>query len=389
MDAVLLSSSFTTGAGGVQTVLRDLARGIQQNGRPVRFVHETSLPRIHMVEAENALGYRSFGCPMPVLVKDSLFLSVPILFIYVPVALYQLIRLLRRERIAVINAHYLEPYFVYLALAGWLTQIPVVISVHGADVDVYHEQPVVRRLACYVAMRLAARIVACSNALAVETVRACPDARAKVTVIHNALGPSQHRAMTTPDPLPTPFILCVSRHVAKKGIDILLRAFVRIAADVPDASLVLVGDGPLFEQHRRLAESLGVERPILFVGSIPQIEVKSFIDACAVFVLPSRSEPFGVVILEAARSGKAIVATRVGGVPEILTDGVDALLVNPDDPDGLAAHVVRLLRSPALRDRLGDAAQRTLRTRFSWTRWIADYLDTFEANVGRSRAVRA
>jgi len=381
MDTVLLSSSLTRGVGGVQTILRDLAGGIEKSGRRVRFVHETALPGIRMIETDNALGFRSFGCPMPVLVRHSVLLTLPVLLIYAPVALFHLARLLRRERISVINGHYLEPYFIYLAFAGWLMRIPVVISVHGADVDVYTEQPLMRRLACDLTMRLAARIVACSNALAVQTARLCPDARGKVTFIHNAIRPSEDESAGRPGVPPTPFWLFASRHVAKKGIDVLLRAFARIAADVPEASLVLVGDGPLLVEHQKLAGSLGVERRVLFVGGVPHVDVKSFIDACAVFVLPSRSEPFGLVILEAALSRKGIVATRVGGVPEILTDGVDGVLVDPDDPDALATQVVRLLRSPDLTDRLGAEAHRTLMARFSWARWIHDYLDAFDATT--------
>src|SRR5215471_19857134 len=101
MDTVLLSSSLTRGVGGVQTILRDLAGGIEKSGRRVRFVHETALPGIRMIETDNALGFRSFGCPMPVLVRHSVLLTLPVLLIYAPVALFHLARLLRRERISV------------------------------------------------------------------------------------------------------------------------------------------------------------------------------------------------------------------------------------------------------------------------------------------------
>ena len=100
-------------------------------------------------------------------------------------------------------------------------------------------------------------------------------------------------------------------------------------------------------------------------------------------MLPSRAEPFGLVLLEAAYHKKGIVCTRVGGVPEIITDGVNGVLVEPDDPAGMAAQIVALLRNPELAERLGDQAYATLMTRFLWKDRIHDYIEIYE---GRARS---
>ena len=110
-----------------------------------------------------------------------------------------------------------------------------------------------------------------------------------------------------------PFLLCVCRHVHKKGVDTLLRAFALIRRDVPDMSLVLVGDGPLLEEHQALARTLRIETRVVFAGNVAHADVPAFFAACTMFVLPSRAEPFGMVLLEAAYYKKAIVCTRVGG----------------------------------------------------------------------------
>jgi glycosyltransferase involved in cell wall biosynthesis len=175
-----------------------------------------------------------------------------------------------------------------------------------------------------------------------------------------------------------PYILCVCRHVAKKGVDTLLRAFAQVARTDSAVSLVLLGDGPLFGEHKTLAGALGIESRVAFIGNVDHSKVSPFFAACTVFVLPSRDEPFGLVLLEAASHKRAIVCTRVGGVPEIVADGLNGLVVEADDVTGMAAAIVNLLREPQRRAALGAAAFDVLKTRFLWKERIQDYIAVFE-----------
>jgi glycosyltransferase involved in cell wall biosynthesis len=117
---------------------------------------------------------------------------------------------------------------------------------------------------------------------------------------------------------------------------------------------------------------------VVFVGSTAHAEVASYFEGCTLFVLPSRSEPFGLVILEAAYYRKGIVSTGVGGVPEIVTNGVNGLLVEPDDPKGMADAIVALVEDPTRRDQLGAQAHETLLKRFLWKDRIDDYIALYE-----------
>ena len=108
---------------------------------------------------------------------------------------------------------------------------------------------------------------------------------------------------------PGPSCWRVCRHVRKKGVDTLLHAFALVLRDVPELSLVLVGGGPLLEEHKALARRLRIEHQVVFMGEVSHAEVSAFFAACTLFVLPSRAEPFGIVLLEAAYYGKAIVGT--------------------------------------------------------------------------------
>jgi glycosyltransferase involved in cell wall biosynthesis len=376
---LLLTCAMEYGAGGVQVIFRDLVRWLERSGRRVHVLQCAALPGVRPIERVNEWGRQAIYCPMPAVLGAGSRVNVPILAAYLPLTVLHLIRLIRRKRIDLVNAHFLSPHFVHLALAARLTRTPFVLSVHGADIDAYTATDSrVRRLLLRRIVRSADRIVACSAALAEQMAAAFPDARAKTTWVHNAFDDSHEDVPLGASPVPPPFLLCVARHVAKKGIDTLLHAFARIAGELPGVKLVLVGDGPLFAEHEALARRLGVAGHVLFTSEIPPARVAPFIASCAVFVLPSRAEPFGLVVLEAAHYGRPIVATRVGGVPEILTDGVDALLVEPDDPEAMASRILTLLRQPELAARIGARGRETVHTRFLWKDRIHEYIGVYE-----------
>jgi glycosyltransferase involved in cell wall biosynthesis len=162
----------------------------------------------------------------------------------------------------------------------------------------------------------------------------------------------------------TPFVLSVSRQVTQKGTDTLLRAFALVHREFSGLSLVIIGDGPVLEQNKALARTLKIEKQTIFLGDMSRAEVLPFFEACTLFVLPSRAEPFGLVPLEAAYFKKGIVATSVGGIPEIIIDGVNGLLVEPDDPVRMSECITALLNDPHLAGRLGTRAHQKLRRGF-------------------------
>ena len=178
------------------------------------------------------------------------------------------------------------------------------------------------------------------------------------------------------------FVLCVCRQVHVKGVDVLLKAFALIHNEVPDVSLVVVGDGPLLAEHKALAARLAIAHRVVFKGEVSHSDVPGFFSTCALFVLPSRSEGFSITLLEAAYHGRPIVCTRVGGSPELISDGINGLLVEPDDPAAMAAHMLTILRNEELARRLGEAARETVRARFLWKDRIQDYIDIYEGRPG-------
>jgi glycosyltransferase involved in cell wall biosynthesis len=152
-----------------------------------------------------------------------------------------------------------------------------------------------------------------------------------------------------------PVVGTIANFKTHKAHDVLLRAAVDVRRAVPNVRFVLVGTGPLEPDVRRLAETAGLNGTIVFAGFREDaLRVASAFD---VFALSSTYEGLSIALLEAMALGKPAVVTRVGGLPEVVDDGVTGLLVPSGSPETLARAIVRLLQDPALRGRLGEAGR--------------------------------
>jgi glycosyltransferase involved in cell wall biosynthesis len=146
---------------------------------------------------------------------------------------------------------------------------------------------------------------------------------------------------------------------AYKNVDGLARAWRTVAAELPAARLVIVGKGALIDVVERLAAD--------YPGRVehhPELtpeEVALKMDEATCLVLPSRSEGLGRVLIESFARGRGVVASRVGGIPDVVSDGEEGILVDPGNADELARGLIRVLSEPALAERLGAAAKRRYR----------------------------
>ncbi len=165
-----------------------------------------------------------------------------------------------------------------------------------------------------------------------------------------------------------PIVGTVARLHRQKGVVNLLRAAPKILSAVPEAKIVVVGDGPQGASLRREARRRGLENRFLFLGE--RKEAASILAMFDVFVSPSLWEGLPFVLVEAAALGKPIIATAVDGVPEVLEDGKTGLLVRPGDPDALADAAIRLLRNKDEARRLGEMARALVPPRFPLRRMV-------------------
>ncbi|HET7146257.1 MAG TPA: glycosyltransferase family 4 protein [Gaiellaceae bacterium] len=162
----------------------------------------------------------------------------------------------------------------------------------------------------------------------------------------------------------------VGRMTAVKRTPDVLEAFARLAADDPGAVLLLVGDGPDREPLERLAHRLGIAKRCRFVGY--QDDVGPFYSALDVLLLPSANEGTPVSVIEALAAGRPVVATRVGGVPDVVTDGVDGFVVGAGDIAALGERLVELARDPALRAEMARNGRERVVGRYAVERLVDD-----------------
>jgi len=168
-----------------------------------------------------------------------------------------------------------------------------------------------------------------------------------------------------------PVVACISRLVPRKGQDVLLRAWPRVLRRVPDAALLLVGDGPYRRELTRLRAR--VEGPVVFAGQVSEDELPAHYAAGDVFAMPCRDERFGfeveglgIVYLEAAASGRPVLAGRSGGAPEAVANGETGFVVDGTDVSDVTEALVTLLQDPAEARRLGKAGRARAEREFGW-----------------------
>lgn len=192
----------------------------------------------------------------------------------------------------------------------------------------------------------------------------------KIVTIHNGIEPLPPDGVT-PAPLREdlglsagePLIGSVANFYPTKGLTHLVRASALVHREVPDARVVLVGDGEEGSALRGLVRDLGLEEVVRFLGR--RDDVDRILAGLDLFVLSSVKEGLPFALLEAMRLARPIVATRVGGVPEALRDGDAGIVVEPGDERAMASAIIRLLRDPAEARRLGCAAGRRVAEEFS------------------------
>ena len=179
-----------------------------------------------------------------------------------------------------------------------------------------------------------------------------------------------------------PVRLCiVARVVELKGIDTLLEAMRLTHTAGTPCELDIVGDGPARPELEAQARQLDIAQHVHFLGM--RRDVQDILHRCDLFVLPSRTEAMPITILEAMATGLPVVATRVGGIPELVTDGVTGLLVPTDEPEALSQTMTKLIQNPDLRLRMGTAGRKRVEEELSLDTCVRRYEDLYREILRR------
>lgn len=290
-------------------------------------------------------------------------------------AMRRLSRLVRNLRPELIHAH-----LAYAAIWGSLIarrhRVPFVASLHIPPSHAGGLRESIRqRLMVFLLNRFSARVVVVSHALGHEWERSTSLDGSKIAIVHNGID-------LEPGPMETDgsirqelgigsqasVIATVAVLRRDKGIDTLLRAAREVLDRRGDCILVVVGDGPMSDEWKRMANDLGISRSVRWTGF--RRDVAAILAEADLFVLPTLRDAFPTVLLEAFAAGVPVIASEVGGVPEIVEDERTGLLVPPGDEKALADAIDRALGDSSWRDRTAEAARTKVERDFSIDAWF-------------------
>ncbi len=218
-------------------------------------------------------------------------------------------------------------------------------------------------------------VIAVSHSVKMQLVERYDVPARKIHVIHNGVAANQYH----PSRKHQNIILYIGRQTAHKGLPYLLEAFARFSRSHGEYTLVLVGErleGGVDPSLIQLSKELGIRKRVKFTGRLPERQAKKILARARCLVLPSLAEAFGMTVLEAMASGTPVIATNVGGIPEVLRNGRNGLLIPPADSIALANSIEHIASDSKLRRRLIDGGRRTGK-QFTWDETARKTLEVY------------
>jgi glycogen(starch) synthase len=368
---VLLPSAYAPAVGGVEVLTARLAHHLVTLGHAVEvwtIRHPAELPAVEVIDGVTV---RRFAMSMPAGSVGQLARFGPGAWR----AISQMRQALREFSADVLHVQCFSANGVYAAALSALLRTPLVVSLQGETVmddnDIY-DRSTSLRLGLRAGLRAAARVTGCSAFVLEDAVRRFGLPPGAGQVIPNGVDLTE---LPAPEPVELPFgrfVVALGRVVAKKGFDLLIDAFAEVAGAHPDVGLVIGGDGAARAGLIEQARSLGLSDRIALPGPLSRAQVTWAMQNAAVFVLPSRIEPFGIVVLEALRACRPVVVSMHGGATEIVRDEREGLVADPFNPAALASAIARMLDDGKLRERLTRAGEARIRA-FDWPLVAARY----------------
>ncbi len=321
--------------------------------------------------------------------KRARFYEVPIEDNISPIkdmgSIYRLAKLLKTLQPDILHIHSNKAALVGRIAAKLSGVRHIIVTVH--NFLIYQEKgPVMRRLASLVERtltRFTCRIITVSDELkrSLVDIEGIPDS--KVITIHNGIDLDEWKDVVidkdfrkkkgvSDDAL---LIGTVGRFVPFKAQDVLIDATQSLVKEHPNLRVIIAGKGPLEQELKSQVNELGLTNIIIFPGYVD--DIKSMIKALDIFILPSRKEPFGIVLLEAMAAETPIVGVAAGGVPEIIEDRRNGLLAPPDSYKDLADRIRELAKDPDLGKQMAKQALQDLQTKFSIKQMVRQVEKTY------------
>lgn len=375
MNVAIFASAFYPHVGGVEELVRQLAREYRKRGiSPIILTNRwpRSLPKEELFEGTPL--YR-LAMRVP---EGSLKARVNYRLTHRQIC-EEMFRILRKHHVNLLHVQCISANGFYALIAKRELNLPLIVTTQGErtmDATQLYQRSAFMNRTLRELLAEADHITACSQHTLddMEQYWGKPFGE-RASVVYNGIDLENFKA-DAPYAHPRRYVLGIGRLVPQKGFDVLIRAFNRDA--LRDWDLLIAGEGPERESLEGLIEQLGLKERVKLTGRADRATAVALFQGCSLFVLPSRMEPFGIVNLEAMAAAKPIIASRTGGVPEIVADGVEGLLVDPEDENALSLAIDRFAQDAELRDKCGAAGRRKV-DQFTWPTIAEQYLDIYSA----------
>lgn len=297
----------------------------------------------------------------------------------------------RAEKLDLFHVHYAIPHSISGILARESIKdkryVPVITTLHGTDITLVGADRAYLPITRY-ALQQSDAVTAVSKFLKQATIETFDFDN--VEVIPNFICPKHYRRLGD-SPLRAELVgkdekilVHVSNFRPVKRPADCIDIFVRVKKEFPKTRLLMVGDGPELAAVKHRAKLSGLTNDVIFVGK--RSNIADFLGVSDIFLLPSELESFGLAALEAAACELSVIATRIGGIPEVVTDGETGFLSDVGDTEKMAADALRLLRDEDLRIRMGRRGRELAIERYSTEKVIPQYISLYERVIGGVRA---
>lgn len=356
--------AFMLNDSAVSDYYQALAKELVDRGYQVIII--TPYRRVNKVSINTNPAIYTWPSNRPTKLKDAIFL----------------IKLIKQYRPILVYSSFVATNIC--TLVSWLLHVPLrFVAFHTSENKFLKgrerfEQRIrmIRKIAIF---SLVSKVLPVSNAVAKEVESIYKVPKNKIAVFQNAL--KDYGLYRKVDSQKKFKLVCVAGLTYGKGHDVLIKAMEIVVEKYQDAKLFLVGDGECRQSLRKLVEELGLNENIIFLGQLPHCQAISLVADSYVFVLATRFEAFGFVITEAMSVGTPSIASNVGGIPELIRDGIDGYLVPVEDYQLFAEAIMKLLENPSLRDRMGVNARDRYLQCFELNNAIKKQADWFENQI--------
>lgn len=389
MNILIVTPYFPPLTGGVATYVDLCGRLLRRRGHQVSVI---VLGASHLITPRNNDNFPrvyDFYLRPPWVPAAPIRGFIAFLVYFVP-TLLKLAWFLKKQDIELIMIEYPVPDMYYFYVLKPLMKLKLIVGIHGDDILSLHlllryERWLVKRMA-----RGANWLLAHSSSLMSQAERLVGHLNGNRSYLPCGIETNELRALAKKDiaqfavPM-RPYVLTVAKLYERKGLDVLLHAVEKISETVSGYRFVIVGDGPEELALKTLAVQLGIGDIVIFVGELQKEQIAKLYHHSEFFVLPSRSEPFGIVLLEAMAFGKAVIGTKVGGIPEFVTDGLNGILVPPNDPAILAESIILLINNPELRSKIAKNGFDLVERQYDFRVIVGRYVELFQKIVDAER----